>query len=368
MAQACLLSSSFIPDPDMKNHRRSMLYSAVLFLAFSVAACGGGSGSNSNASSDNSASAPTDVPTVPKDVPTAQSVIDQSNYVQTAAHAYLAPQSLTGLTRLNDFLASGVSVETNVPGLVELATDVLRQLVDNQGSMVTAVAQLNSCPKGGWVKMSSSGDSLTTLKPGDVVAVETNDCGVSALKINGGFTMTLKEGSATSLQPGTSHGVVQFQFSGLSLANKTETTLIDGDLTARTDENAAGIGTVVLSGASLRTTLKNGSAVVRDRTMSGFESTIITTPGDQTSSVNYTLTASSASVKDLHVVVKTVQPFLYQIVNNPVSGSMLVTGAASSVAVTAVDADNVRLDFSSRGDGAITDTRTISWSEFQKSL
>lgn len=359
----------------MKNHRRSMLYSAVLFLASSVAACGGGSGSNSNASSDNSASAPKevptapkDVPTAPKDVPTAQSVIDQSNYVQTAAHAYLAPQSLTSFTQLNNFIASGVSVETNVPGLIELTTDVLRQLVDNQGPMVTAIARLNSCPNGGWVKRSSAGDSLTTLKPGDVVAVEMNDCGVSAWKINGGFTMTLKEGSATSFQAGTSHGVVQFQFSALSLASRTETTLIDGDLTAKTDENAAGIGTVVMSGASLRTTLKNGSAVVTDRTMSGFESTTITTPGNQTSSMNYTLSASSASVKDLHVMVKTVQPFFYQIVNNPVSGSLLVTGAASSVTVTAVDADNVRLDFSSRGDGAITETRTISWSEFKKSL
>jgi len=353
----------------MKTHRRSMLYSAVFVLASSVAACGGGgSGSSANASSDNSASAPKDVPTVPKDVPTAQSVIDQSNYVQTAAHAYLAPQSLTGLTRLNDILASGVSVETKVPGLVELATDVLRQLVDNQGAMVTAVARLNSCPNGGWVKMSSAGDSLTTLKPGDVVAVEANDCGLSSLKMNGGLTMTLKEGSAASLQDGRSDGVVQFQFNGLSLASVTETALIDGDLTAKIDQTVAGNGTLVLSGASLRTTLKKGSAVVTDRTMTGFESTTITTPGNQTSSMNYTLTASSSSVKDLHVVVKTVNPFFYQIMDNPVSGSMLVTGAASSVIVTAVDANNVRLDFSSRGDGVITETRTISWPEFQKSL
>ena len=345
----------------MKNHRRSMLYSAVFLLASSVAACGGGSGSSSNASSDNSASAP-------KDASTAHSVIDQGNYVQTAAHAYLAPQSLTGLTRINDILASGVSVETRDPGLVELATDVLRQLVDNRGPMVTAVAQLNSCPKGGWVKVSSAGDSLTTLKPGDVIALETNDCGVSSLKINGGLTMTVKEGSAVSLQAGTSRGVVQFQFSGLSMASGTETSLIDGDLTVKTDQTGAGGSTLVLSGASLRKTLKKGSTVVTDRTIAGFESTIITTPGDQTSSVNYTLTASSSSVKDLQVVVKTVTPFVSQAANNPVSGSMLVTGAASSVAVTAVDAGNVRLDFSSKGDGAITETKTISWSEFQKSL
>jgi len=338
-----------------------MLYSAVFLLASSVAACGGGSGSSPNASSDNSASAP-------KDASTAHSVIDQGNYVQTAAHAYLAPQSLTGLTRINDILASGVSVETRDPGLVELATDVLRQLVDNRGPMVTAVAQLNSCPKGGWVKVSSAGDSLTTLKPGDVIALETNDCGVSSLKINGGLTMTVKEGSAVSLQAGTSRGVVQFQFSGLSMASGTETSLIDGDLTVKTDQTGAGGSTLVLSGASLRKTLKKGSTVVTDRTIAGFESTIITTPGDQTSSVNYTLTASSSSVKDLQVVVKTVTPFVSQAANNPVSGSMLVTGAASSVAVTAVDAGNVRLDFSSKGDGAITETKTISWSEFQKSL
>jgi hypothetical protein len=47
---------------------------------------------------------------------------------------------------------------------------------------------------------------------------------------------------------------------------------------------------------------------------------------------------------------------------------MLVTGAASSVTITAVDARSVRLDLSARGDSVVTETRTVSWPEFQQSL
>jgi hypothetical protein len=171
-------ASFFISDPDMKNHHRSMLYSALLFLAFSVAACAGG---GSGASPSTSASAG-DSASTPKNLPAVQSVIDQSNYVNTAAHAYLAPESLAGITRLNDMLVSGVSVNTKAPGLTELATDVLRQLVGKQASTVTAVIESASCPGGGTAKVSSSGDSLDNMKPGDVISLEASNCGVSGLK------------------------------------------------------------------------------------------------------------------------------------------------------------------------------------------
>lgn len=338
-----------------------MLYSVVLFLGFSVAACGGGgSGGGGSSSSGDSAS-------TPKNLPVAQSVIDQSNYVNIAAHAYLAPENLAGLTRLNDMLA-GVSVDTKVPGLAELATDVLRQLVDNQASTVTAVSQSAACPGGGTVKMSGPGDSLDNMQPGDVVTVEASNCGVSGLKINGGLRLTLKEGSAASVLDGASQSVMQFRFSSLSLASATETALIDGDMTARYAQSSAGDITVVLSGDSLRTMLERDGALVTDHTLLGFESAATATIAKRTASRNYTLSASSPSVKDVHVGVKTVTPFVYEADINPVSGSMLVTGAASSVTVTAVDADNVRLDLSARGDGVITATRTVSWPEFQKAL
>jgi hypothetical protein len=345
----------------MKNHHRSMLYSAALFLASSVVACGGG-GSGASYSAGDAAS-------TPKDLPAIRSVVDQGNYVKAAAHAYMAPQSLTGTIGLSDVLVFGVSVETkHPPRLAELATDVLRQLVGKQAATVTAVAQSNSCPSGGTVKVSSSGDSLDDMKPGDVVTVEASNRGVSGLKINGGLTLTLKEGSVASFQTGASPSVMQFQFSGLSLASGNEAGLIDGDLTTKSAQTSAGDITLVLSGASLRTMLKKDGALVTDRTLSGFEYVTNDTAEKLTASMNCTLSASSSSVKDLRLGVKTVTPFVYQAGDNPASGSMLVTGAGSSVTVTAVDAGNVRLDFSARGDGVITETRTVSWPELEKSL
>lgn len=336
-----------------------MPYSALFFLVSSLAACGGSGGGGSTSSVS---------PAAPKDIPTVQSVVDQSNYVKVAAHAYLAPQGLTELSEINSLLVSGVRVKAEVPGLAELATDVLRQLVGNHVPMVAAVARSTSCPTGGTAKLSSSGDSLNTMKPGDVVTVEASNCGVSGLKVNGGLTMTLKEGGVASSRAGTSHSVIQFQFSGLSLASGTETALIDGDLTAKSAQTNAGNMALVLSGTSLRMTLKKDGAVVTDRTMSAFESTTNATLGKHDSSMNYTLSASSSSVKDVLVAVKTLTPFVHEAGVNPVSGSMLVTGAASSVTVTVINAGSLRLDLSAKGDGVITETRTVSWPEFQKEL
>lgn len=350
----------------MKNHHRSMLYSAVLFLTLSVAACGGGgSGSGSSASSSSSSG---DSASTPKSLPAVQSVIDQSNYVRTAAHAYLGPESMTGLTQTSAMLLSGVSIDTKVPGLAELATDVLRQLVGNRPSTVTAVVQSASCPGGGTMKVSISADSLDSMQPGDVATLEASNCGVSGMKINGGLMLTLKEGSAASALNGAPHSVMQYRFTSLSLASETEKALMDGDMTARYDQSSTGDITVVLSGDSFRTRLERDGALVMDHTMLGFESSAVATTTGRTASRNYMLSTSSPSFRDLYVGVKTITPLVYGAGDNPVSGSILVTGAASSVTITAVDAASVRLDLSARGDGVITESQTMPWPEFEKAF
>jgi hypothetical protein len=52
----------------------------------------------------------------------------------------------------------------------------------------------------------------------------------------------------------------------------------------------------------------------------------------------------------------------------PGSGSLIVNGAASSVTVTALNASSVRLDYSAKGDGVITQSTTLSWADFAASL
>jgi hypothetical protein len=349
----------------MKNPHRSKLYGAVLILAFSVAACGGGGGGGATSSASSSSG---DSASTPKSLPAVQSVIDQGNYVRTAAHAYLTPESMTGLTQLNAMFLSGVSIDAKVPGLAELATDMLRQLVGNRASTVTAVVQSASCPDGGTMKVSISADSLDSMQPGDVATIEARNCGVSGLKISGGLMLTLKEGSAAFAPNGVSHSVMQYQFTSLSLASDTETALMDGDMTAKYDQSSAGDITVVLSGDSFRTRLERGGALVMDHTMLGFESSAAATIAGRTASRNYMLSTSSPSFRDLYVEVKTITPLVYGAGDNPVSGSILVTGAASSVTITAVDAASVRLDLSARGDGVITESRTMPWPEFEKSF
>ena len=104
---------------------------------------------------------------------------------------------------------------------------------------------------------------------------------------------------------------------------------MDGDMTAKYDQSSAGDITVVLSGDSFRTRLERGGALVMDHTMLGFESSAATTITGLTASRNYMLSTSSPSFRDLYVGVKTITPLVYGAGDNPVSGSILVTGAAS---------------------------------------
>jgi hypothetical protein len=66
--------------------------------------------------------------------------------------------------------------------------------------------------------------------------------------------------------------------------------------------------------------------------------------------------------------VKSVQPFVSVGTGMPGSGSLIVNGNASSVTVTALGAGGVRLDYSAKGDGVITQTTTLSWADFNASL
>jgi hypothetical protein len=52
----------------------------------------------------------------------------------------------------------------------------------------------------------------------------------------------------------------------------------------------------------------------------------------------------------------------------PASGSSIVNGAASSVTITAVDASQVRLDYSAMGDGVITQSTDLDWPSFLATL
>lgn len=239
----------------MKNHHRSMLYSAIFFLPSFLVACGGGS---------SSASGRNDEAAVPKDIPAVMSVTERSNYVRATAPAYPVPQSLTNL---NGNPASGVRVVTGFPRPASSATDVLGQIFGGEASMVPGVSKSVPCPMGGTGNVNSSGDTLSTMKVGDVITLEASNCRLSAMTLNGGLTITVKEVIAASFSSPESHSMMQFKFNGLSIATVNQTALVDGDMTMKFDQTKAGDSIFVLSGASLKVTLKKDDIVLPNRSM-----------------------------------------------------------------------------------------------------
>lgn len=330
-----------------------MLHGAALVLTLSLSACGGGgSGGGSN-------SPP------PPGGPITKTLVDPTNYTVVAAHAYLARGALANASQTQASLVAGVSVQQPLPGVAALAMDLLEQAAADQASLATGVVKSMSCRDGGSLNMKSSAGS-GALKVGDMTTIEVKDCTVSGVTSNGGFKATV-QGINTAITPGATRTTTALEFASLSITSGKDTATIHGDMTVAITRGAD-VHNVVLSGNSLRITNQTNGAAVSDRTVHQFQ--IVTDNPDGTRSITsaYSLTGSSASISDLYVDVKSLQPFVRIGTGHPVSGSLLVSGGASSVKITAVDEQNVKLELSAKDDGVITTTRTLPWAEFQKAL
>jgi hypothetical protein len=122
---------------------------------------------------------------------------------------------------------------------------------------------------------------------------------------------------------------------------------------------------LTISGNSLQVTEQHAGTTVATRTLTGYSMTGGIHGGTKvTASVNFAVSGNADGLGQFAYKVQSLEPFVSTTTDDlPTSGSFIVNGAASSVTATVVPT-GVRLDYSAKGDGVITQTSTVSWSGF----
>lgn len=230
--------------------------------------------------------------------------------------------------------------------------------------MLTGTTISNACTGGGTVSINATVSNQNTISNGDTMTVTASNCVEDGQTMNGTMSVTFSGMSGDILNTWTFGATMDTTFTNFSVTSGADTVGINGDMKITINQTDASNNTLSISGKSLQATENHSGARVATRTLTDYTVTGSTHGTTVTGSANFGLSGNTNSLGQFSYSVKTVQPFVWTGTVMPGAGSMLVNGASSSVTVTVVDANNVRVDYSAKGDGAITQTTTLSWANF----
>jgi hypothetical protein len=320
----------------------------------------------SEAASSTSATAPSAIPALP--------TITASNYTVVATHSYGAAQALIGNSSLSDSLVTGITLNAAPPSLATQAIDLLMLVATSGPTTVTGVAISIACQGGGTIQSDATVQVAGKISKGDSFVISTLDCRqtVDGPVMKGNMTVTFNELDGTISALGPWKATIAYTLDNFSLAVGDSVGVISGSMILEINQINQSNRITRITGASLRETQKlnilgntQNSVTLSDKMINGFVANGIMFGAKSIWAVNYGLGVTSDSISRLDLAVKTLQPLVFAGGPDPVSGSIVVTGVNSSVTITALDGNTVRLDLSAQGDGTITDSKTITWAQLK---
>lgn len=328
------------------NTRISLSVASLLLLS----ACGGG-----GSSSPNVAAAP--VSTL--------SQISAANSTQVASNAYAANSSIGNSSTGVGSLLTGVSVDGTTPGVVTPALALFKRAYANSApALLTGVSGTQACAGGGTIAVSGTTAGTSGPANGDKLNMTASHCIESGMTIDGTLAMTFSNVSGNVFGSGAGAATIDMTFTNFSVAEGTTSDTVTGDMKLVMSQTAAGNVNLAISGTSLQSVELKAGAKVSDFRISDYTAAIAGSGNIFSVSANYAVAGTFGSLGQVSYTVKTLQPFVAGASGVPSAGSMIVNGAASSVTATIVPASKVRLDYSAKGDGVITQTNTVDWATF----
>lgn len=324
----------------------SMSVASMLMLS----ACGGGGGSSTSAAT----------PPV-----STLSAITAGNSAQVASNAYAANGAISNSSTGATSLLSGVSVGGATPGVVTPALVLVkRAYVIGAPALLTGASTTLACSGGGSIAVTGVAANSTGPANGDKISVTASHCVEGGTIVDGAFAMAFSGISGNVFGSGAGAATIDMTFTNFSVAEGTTTDTVSGDMKLVASQTAAGYTTLVISGASLQSVELKAGAKVSDVRMSDYSATVAGSGDTFSASASYAMSGTMGSLGQVSYTVRTLQPFSTGASGVPSAGSLTVSGAASSVTATVIPANNVRLDYSAKGDGVITQTTTVDWATF----
>jgi hypothetical protein len=338
----------------MKIKNASFLLPLTIGVALILSACGGGSSSTSTSTPPAS---------------TTLSSISSANSTQVAGNAHAANTAIDSSSSGSETLLTGVSIEGNGVSPIAPALDLVMRAFDSGApKLLTGVSTTQACAGGGTIAINGTVQSQTGPSNGDNLTFTASNCVENTTSINGVFSVALSGITGTVSTTGAWGATLDFQYNAFSVTSSSESITVTGDMKIAYSQVSSTSKSLAISGKSLQVSQSKAGVKVADHTLTNYAATSTISGTTVNFAANYTMSGNSGALGQFTYTVKNLQPFVRTIGGTPTSGSMIISGASSSVTLTIIDANSVRLDFSAKGDGVITQTTIVSWTTLKSSL
>jgi hypothetical protein len=327
---------------------------AAVGCALVLSACGGGGGSGGTGSAPVQASS--------------LSTIAAADAAKAASNGYAAgavisqsSTSLTGVVTGVSVAPAGVSAVSPVLGLVKQAYE------RNGAGLLAGVTFSDSCTGGGTITIDAALRNQNTLSNGDTLTMTAFNCTEDGSTMNGKLSITVSGVSGDVINSTTGAVTLAAHFTAFSIATGSTADTLNGDMKIGINATSDVDATFAISGASLQATERRSGATVATRTLTGYSVDGSVHGSTVSVAANFAVSGNANGLGQFAYTVKNLQPFVTTTTGVPTSGSLIVNGAGSSVTATVVS-NGVRVDYSAKGDGVVTQTTTLSWSDFLATL
>jgi hypothetical protein len=324
--------------------------------ALVLSGCGGGGG-------DDGSAAPVAAAPV-----TTLSTVTATNAPQAAGNAYASSMAISNSSAQLNGLLTGVSVGGTTISVVAPALDLIRKVYPRTTPLLTGITATEACSGGGTMTVDAKESNEQMASNGDTFRLTATNCVESGNTINGTLAVTLSNITGDMQNSYNWTATLDGSISNFKVTSGTETASVNGDMKIEMAQTDATSNSLRISGKSLTRTAQRSGQSVGNLTLADYSMTGSTQGTTVSSAANFTVSGSTDGLGQFAYSVKNIQPFVSTGGSMPSAGSLIVIGASSSVTLSVATASTVRLDFSAKGDGVITQTRDLSWTELLTSI
>lgn len=316
-----------------------------------LSACGGGGGGSGSGAGSTPVQA------------SSLSTIAAADAPKVASNGYAAgtliSQSSTSLTGV----VTGVSIAPPGVGAVSPVLNLVKQAYERNGaSLLTGVTISDSCAQGGTLTIDATLHDQNTLSNGDTLTMTAFNCTEDGSTMNGKLSITVSGVSGDVINSTTGAVTLDTRFNNLSIASGSTADTLNGDMKISITATSGVDAALAISGTSLLVTEQRSGATVATLTLTAYSVNGSVHGSTVSAAANFSVAGNANGLGQFAYTVKNLQPFV-QTTGVPASGSLIVNGAGATVTATVVS-NGVRVDYSAKGDGVVTQTSTLSWSDF----
>lgn len=341
----------FRSNTNMNN--RLLLLASTISAALALSACGGGGGGSG-------------APAAPAATPTSQfSPISAANSTKVASNAQAANAAISSSSSQVTGALVGVGIEGSGISAVAPALDLISRAYHRGApTLLTGIGLSESCSGGGTISINGSVKSQTVASNGDTLTITATNCAENGLLMNGAFAITLSGISGVAFGATPWAATIDTRFDAFRVATGSQTVTASGDMKIALNQTSTTTNSVSISGKSFQVSESTAGVTVANRTLTDYSVTATGQGATVTITANFTLSGNTSALGQFAYSVRNLQPFVIAGAGSPTAGSFIVNGASSSVTMTVGAGSNVRLDYSAKGDGVITQTSTVGWASF----